>query len=414
MNSEFGWTHISRIAVQRAEAQLADDSQGILDEIGLLQLHQGYADRFFPGTSVLHTRLRYVLFVAWTYEDFRRRRGLRGDIARAVALQERALGEALKRNTTSWGVIGRRRPLRQSSQRPSMIYWGALATWGILHRHPDGRLQTRSEVERRLAERLGGSQLKDDENRVLRSDESAFIALPPIPAGWPGGKGVDFDFTKEEQGFLREVLSRVREPGATRPSLLARLAAESAGRTLAWETPLLCREVKEVAEDDLPVLCRADQAGSLAAIARGIYSALVEYRCIRDGLGDRKRGLENLNAALAQHRNKALMLDTKALRQDLSPRLEHDVWELIVITQDWLKCYRVVEKRSDLKALLAPYRDLERRRKGGRARLAPSAVPRRQEWWQDKARRNEAPPEPLHYRWKIAVGLLRDLENRDG
>ena len=69
MEAQFGWTQISRASVQRAELQLTDATQGILDELGLLEIHQAYADRFFPGTSVLHTRLRYVLFVAWAYSN---------------------------------------------------------------------------------------------------------------------------------------------------------------------------------------------------------------------------------------------------------------------------------------------------------------------------------------------------------
>jgi hypothetical protein len=63
MPSSFGWTLLSRDALRRAKTQLRDDTEGVRDEIGFLSLHPAYADRFFPGTSVLHTRLRYVLFV---------------------------------------------------------------------------------------------------------------------------------------------------------------------------------------------------------------------------------------------------------------------------------------------------------------------------------------------------------------
>jgi Family of unknown function (DUF6361) len=63
--SGFGWTYLSRDALKRAEAQLSGDAAGVRDEVGFLLIHQRYADRFFPGTSVLHTRLRYVLFIPW-------------------------------------------------------------------------------------------------------------------------------------------------------------------------------------------------------------------------------------------------------------------------------------------------------------------------------------------------------------
>ncbi len=67
MEPSLGWTLLSRDALRRAETQLRTDVQGVRDEIGFLGLHQAYVDRLFPGTSVLHTRLRYVLFVPWIY-----------------------------------------------------------------------------------------------------------------------------------------------------------------------------------------------------------------------------------------------------------------------------------------------------------------------------------------------------------
>ena len=73
MEAQLGWTLLSRDALRRAETQLRDDIEGVRDEIGFLALHQAYANRFFPGTSVLHTRLRYELFVPWMYENIARR-----------------------------------------------------------------------------------------------------------------------------------------------------------------------------------------------------------------------------------------------------------------------------------------------------------------------------------------------------
>ena len=65
MEAAFGWTLLSPEAIRKAEARLREDAQGVRDEIGFLFLHQAYADRFFPGTSVQQTRLRYALFVPW-------------------------------------------------------------------------------------------------------------------------------------------------------------------------------------------------------------------------------------------------------------------------------------------------------------------------------------------------------------
>ena len=63
--SAVGWVLISRREVAQAEQALLGEFKGVRDEVGLLAIHQAVSDRLFPGTSVLHTRLRYGLFVPW-------------------------------------------------------------------------------------------------------------------------------------------------------------------------------------------------------------------------------------------------------------------------------------------------------------------------------------------------------------
>src|SRR5438477_12845778 len=79
-----GWTMLSREEMRHVERSLADNEQDTRDEIGFLLIHQGFADRFFPGTSVLHTRVRYALFVPWVYQRAARspRRG--SDLDRTI------------------------------------------------------------------------------------------------------------------------------------------------------------------------------------------------------------------------------------------------------------------------------------------------------------------------------------------
>lgn len=105
VQSKIGWIHFSRDALRRAEARLREEQEGVRDEIGFLLLHQAYADRFFPGTSVLQTRLRYILFVPWLYLDLMQSfRG--GDFERELIQKELELTARLKHNKD--GVIGSR------------------------------------------------------------------------------------------------------------------------------------------------------------------------------------------------------------------------------------------------------------------------------------------------------------------
>ena len=67
MKPALGWTMLSREEMRQVERSLANNEQDTRDEIGFLLIHQGFADRFFPGTSVLHERIRYALFVPWLY-----------------------------------------------------------------------------------------------------------------------------------------------------------------------------------------------------------------------------------------------------------------------------------------------------------------------------------------------------------
>src|SRR6185503_7353371 len=61
----FGWVEISGAALQRLRRELEQKGQGVVDEMGVLSIHSGYADYFFPGTSVLQTRPRYIFFACW-------------------------------------------------------------------------------------------------------------------------------------------------------------------------------------------------------------------------------------------------------------------------------------------------------------------------------------------------------------
>src|SRR5450755_2156475 len=77
MKPILGWTMLSREQMRQVERSLINSEQDTRDEIGFLLIHQGFADRFFPGTSVLHTRVRYALLVPWLYQRaaLNRRRG---------------------------------------------------------------------------------------------------------------------------------------------------------------------------------------------------------------------------------------------------------------------------------------------------------------------------------------------------
>src|SRR6059058_5502530 len=148
MKPTLGWTMLSREEMRQAE-RLAGGEQDTRDEIGFLLIHQGFADRFFPGTSVLHTRIRYALFVPWLYQRAAssRRRGSDLDAIIRRLLIELAI-RLKQRGGEPFDVIGGDKLGQLTSQPPDRVYWTAMRAGGLLLRQVDSR----SEVLRRLQE----------------------------------------------------------------------------------------------------------------------------------------------------------------------------------------------------------------------------------------------------------------------
>jgi hypothetical protein len=403
MQSTFGWTLLSRDALRRAETQLRDDVEGVRDEIGFLALHQAYADRFFPGTSVLHSRLRYVLFVPWMYQKIAHQPD-RQRISAAVEKQELELTRRLK-DSGEGGVIGVRNYPNPTAQPPSMIYWSALGTWRILRPAlPGGVIPTRQSVQRTIAGKTAGQQLHDDDKQLLTEVEPLFASVPAPPNAWKDpAQPLDFQLEKTEERFLRNCFLAVERPGGEgTPSLLARLVeqrVEITDRLSLWSP-----KVRAAAEQsDRDALVRARQAAALSAIGRGIYAALVEdVREKHDGLSTENVHRANLKSVVEVFESDALALNVDDIPGD-SPSVPLGIQEVLKVTQAWIR-----GRSRQLAPLFETFERAESRRKGRRARLSKTLAgrERRAEWVP-----SEHPwAEPLHYRWKNVRQLLLDLQ----
>lgn len=80
MTSSFGWLDTDPTEHHHMlEVVNLFREHGSVDEFGIGPIHGALSDALFPGTSVLHTRLRYVLFIPWLMQQASRRRPLRHD-----------------------------------------------------------------------------------------------------------------------------------------------------------------------------------------------------------------------------------------------------------------------------------------------------------------------------------------------
>ncbi|MFZ4438475.1 MAG: DUF6361 family protein [Syntrophales bacterium] len=402
--SQIGWIYFSRDALRRAEARLRAEQEGVRDEIGFLLLHQAYADRFFPGTSVLQTRLRYIFFVPWLYLDLMQSfRG--GDFERELIQKEVELTARLKHNKKDGGVIGSRSYPNPTSQPASLVYWTALGTWGLLRKLHDGDSPSRSAVHRIITSRRISTRLLDDDGEPLDDRWRVFVSMPTPPAEWEKQDGkLNFRLRREEKIFLTKFLvSLPSGTGNGGTSLLARLVERRvplARLNAPWENAIL----SAASEDDRRALIRARRIAALAAVGRGVYASLVESALEHDGVETDRLHRDTLKDLIDEFRMEALKLDIPGILSDFPNLKGKRIIGILDATKAWL-----ADGGRKPNLLQTYYEAAELARKGPvRAKLlnTPLAKERRREWSLNKGSKSE----PLHYRWKQVRRLLMDLQ----
>jgi hypothetical protein len=80
--------------------------KGTLDELGIGVIRDGFADQFFPGTSTLQTRARYLLFIPWVFLQLEQERVPSAQFDRRARHAQADLVQALLAGRESEGVIG--------------------------------------------------------------------------------------------------------------------------------------------------------------------------------------------------------------------------------------------------------------------------------------------------------------------
>ena len=216
--------------------------QGTLDEMGLGSLRDVLSNALFPGTSYIHTRLRYVLFIPWIYQRLEKRRA-GGDVAQQARRAEIDLIGRLERSPDKEGIIGVQ--ARHALVRlPSTVYWSALARWdlfrgqcsqGWYHAHFAALTDGRNGVEH-----------ADDPGVVWSRQPNWHPRLPEAPPSFP--EEASFALRPEEARFLQ---GRWEERCAD--TLLAWLACEGSDTPADnfWDDPdvrrappAICRTVE--------------------------------------------------------------------------------------------------------------------------------------------------------------------------
>ncbi|MFB9732374.1 DUF6361 family protein [Ornithinimicrobium kibberense] len=169
--------------------------KGTVDELGIGTIRQTFSEVLFPGTSTLHTRARYLLFVPWVVTTVTERRWPVDRALREMRQLEVRLIEALRDGDINGGVIGR--DARANLGRmPSVVYWGALSAYGIK------RCGHTIEQHHRHAVQRPVSSADEDDIAQLRHVDPCFRQLPAPPDDWL--TTANFALTRDEAEFLRD------------------------------------------------------------------------------------------------------------------------------------------------------------------------------------------------------------------
>ena len=278
MPSAFGWLD-SDNEQRRKMLEVVDlfKEEGTVDELGIGSIRDALADALFPGTSVLHTRLRYVLFIPWLLQRAAREATPTEMSAEFKRLEYRLI-TSLMAGGESLGVIGNR--ARNDLKRmPSAVYWSALGVWGIRTRDfsSDGFFRRHLDY-RRLVRRT--TTTDDPEARVLLPGTGLDPYLPESPDDLLSA--VDFKLTVKEEQYLSERIAAL-----TRGSMLSWLILNVPGNM--GSTPSYVWDIDNLNDAPGELVALVDHARRFHTAIHGAvlsYNLLLARKSRRDDMVD--------------------------------------------------------------------------------------------------------------------------------
>lgn len=215
---EIGWIDYSEEARHRTLSVLAAlQEPTAVDELGIGIIRDAFADEFFPATSTLFTKARYLFLVPYVLRDMEREDNTfktARQLRRSYDDREKQLTiKLLKANPKdTMGIIGAR-SLRSDftghwvKRGPAVIYWTAIRKLGLC-RNPDmGFDEFFRTIEGRGASVRRRASSEDTANG-WNDDDTALLSLWHIPdssyANWQDSTSMTL--TREEASFLAQQL----------------------------------------------------------------------------------------------------------------------------------------------------------------------------------------------------------------
>src|SRR5690625_1711878 len=405
VTSSFGWLAVDteqRRRMMEAVDQFRDE--GTIDDLGLGGIRDAFSDTLFPGTSTLHTRLRYALFIPWLLQQAAHRESVPQMMA-TFRESEYRLIDSLKRGHETEGVFGRDAG-RALQRLPSAVYWGMITRWQIFE--PGFTVRRYFERELLRREELRTSPRSDDPDMDLPLTPTGLDPrLPDPPDGLlreaPSSRRAD------DAQYLTEVITRT-----TAGSLLAHLVThrpatwidESTAPPAAWDPAI--RSELPPGLDEI-----AQRAESFSLIAQGVN--LFYNLMLAEATGKHAEQ----GGTLTEFYTERLHEWFEEARDVRLPAHERThIWRMVAgqggrvsrTTQEFIGTWADAVTSATSAAELTTDRELrarvlarEREKKGSRARLAPGNQRALDAW------SGASGTARYNYRWPYVRSHLQDL-----
>jgi len=176
MASKFGWVDFaSENREKMMDVINLFREKNTVDELGIGTIRDAFADYFFPGTSTIQTRAKYMLFIPWIYKKIEQKELDYPKVTKKARRYEIKLIYALLESDDTDGVIGKEAK-SDLKRLPSDIYWVGLSSWGI-------RLNSMSknQYHRSLTNRYYQKKRNLGQKQGYISPRNWHQGLPPPP-----------------------------------------------------------------------------------------------------------------------------------------------------------------------------------------------------------------------------------------
>ncbi|MGA8429249.1 MAG: DUF6361 family protein [Candidatus Sulfotelmatobacter sp.] len=272
------------------------------DELGVGVIRDLLADEFFPGTSTIQTRMRYMLFVPWIYQELEAQECESQVFAKEARKREVALVAVLSKSDDTAGVFGKLAG-GELQRLPSSVYWAGLGKWGIRkfngsqEQYQDAldAIYRARRTRRKDAEVARQRGEGNDADRIV-SSVTWHSKIPGRPKDFP--KGMTVLLTREEAEFIQDQITTSHPQ-----SLLARMIfLPYPDADFPWEHPSLATFTAEHRQ----LLHHAD------LLSQVVYGAAILYNLM---LSELKHSTDLVKARQTDARDWLAALDRKSLDQ---------------------------------------------------------------------------------------------------